>query len=441
MATLEEVVVIGHTPGEKPRDSGGVIVIPGNPGLLGGGGNLGGGGDLGGQVPGLDPITVIGFVGNPAPPRSRPPPVNPSPLPYRARPAPTPPPKPPPAPSPRYQPPTDVPIVNPGDGIDPGEYLDQFQGKPLPGPAAKPMLPQLEVSAPRGGNAFGLAFAATAIIIALIDRYNRPATKAEKAKRSRIKYPLPFTYGLPDIVPSLDFPPADFPDIQEPQLDPLTVTAPREVTFYPDENPGARRESGVPPQTPYEFISHSPVTTSPAGHPRSIPIGNPNPRPAARPGKSPNPFVSPATGPAARPGSRVGTPARPGHPLPPPQGLTGVNTPPVGSTRPIPSPKPQPPKKPPKPPAPVTTKDDTSSPTPGGPGGGDAAPGPGGGGGSSKCLCPSKKTPEQKKKYGCEQGYYRETKDGITYKKWSTRKCQSSKTSSPSQRRGAATIS
>lgn len=49
-------------------------------------------------------------------------------------------------------------------------------------------------------------------------------------------------------------------------------------------------------------------------------------------------------------------------------------------------------------------------------------------------ICPSERSTKDKEKFGCRQGYFRETSTGITYITWSTRKCPSSKTSSPSRR-------
>jgi hypothetical protein len=57
----------------------------------------------------------------------------------------------------------------------------------------------------------------------------------------------------------------------------------------------------------------------------------------------------------------------------------------------------------------------------------------------TECACPapgSKKDKERKKKYGCRQGYFRETEKGINYITWSTRHCQSSKTNSLSPLQG-----
>ena len=54
--------------------------------------------------------------------------------------------------------------------------------------------------------------------------------------------------------------------------------------------------------------------------------------------------------------------------------------------------------------------------------------------GSCSCTQDEAAT-KRKQKYGCRQGYFRETSGGITYKTWSTRKCPSSKTKPPSRQR------
>lgn len=55
--------------------------------------------------------------------------------------------------------------------------------------------------------------------------------------------------------------------------------------------------------------------------------------------------------------------------------------------------------------------------------------------GSCSCTQDEAAT-KRKQKYGCRQGYFRETSGGITYTTWSTRKCPSSKAKPASAQRG-----
>lgn len=207
--------------------------------------------------------------------------------------------------------------------------------------------------------------------------FNYEARPQARDPRSKVVPPPPDIFDVP--IPAAETP--QLPPIASdlvPSLEEQTVTAPRTL--------------------PLSIISllFNPFQAIPAGDPRAFS--------APRPVTQPNPFVSPL--PSPRP---TGIPLPEVIPAAKPQpspSLTGVQEPVLPSTRTK------------KKPAPETRK----APAP------ETQPQPE--------ECPSTKTEAYKKKYGCEQGYYRETATGIVYKKWSTRKCPSSKANSRSLPQG-----
>ncbi len=257
--------------------------------------------------------------------------------------------------------------------------------------------------------------------------------------RDRKKKPInygggPFT--IPDVqIPSTDFAPVEIPDVTAPELLPeVQVTAPRPITivpqpyeFTPSSEPGAERSrGGNVPELPH-IAPLAPAVGRPAGNPRVAPAprGTPGPdirprpgtTPGPGPGTAPGPAPGPATAPAPGPGTKPAPAPGPGTAPQPQPGRPGTKTKPG-----------------------VTGKGGLTSPSTGGLQSPGSAPGPAtdpdAAAKKAGYDCPSTKTEDETKKFGCGQGYYRETQTGITYKQWSTRKCQSSKGNSASQRQG-----
>lgn len=258
---------------------------------------------------------------------------------------------------------------------------------------------------------------------------------AQPNRRDRRKPIIDYGGGpfvIPDVaIPSEDFAPVEIPLEPAPELLPeVQVFAPRPApiiaptpTFYPEENPGAQREAGVPPRGLPDVPQLSPAIGRPAGRPRVVPTPRAIPGPLRRvaPGPSPTPAPSPSPAPAPSPAPGPGpspspSPAPSPQPVPRPIGRPGrspVPGAPIGrltgpQTAGVPSPSSSP--------APTPEADEAAK--------------------RAGCECPGTKTKDEKKKYGCGQGYYRETNEGITYKQWSTRRCQSSKANSRSPQQG-----
>lgn len=226
--------------------------------------------------------------------------------------------------------------------------------------------------------------------------------------------------------PLPEFPPLDIPTPQlspEPALEPipeLTVTAPAlPYEFFPSE-PGATRSPGgnvtqpdfeyplSPAISPTRIIGPAAPRLSPGLSPNVKPIPAPAPAPTPRVSPAPSPFAQPAPARAA-PVPTMTAPQVPTSRGPSSSSLTAPQAGALGSV----------------PPARIGVPAKTATAT-----------------SSASCTCPGTKGDEQRKeKYGCRQGYFNETADGITYITWSTRRCPSSKTSSPSQRARRPTTS
>lgn len=217
-------------------------------------------------------------------------------------------------------------------------------------------------------------------------------------------------------------PPLTWPDIAAPGI---TVPKPRpsDVGTIPAAQPGP------------VFVGSLPVPLEPMPLPKELPtarVGTPTPsRPA------PVVLAPPILEPAPIP--KASAPAPFLEPLPNPvifpQPLPGVTTAtsPLPFEVPLPQPGPQPKTQPS--PTPIL-----ASPAPGSSGlpepltaiepGSATLP-------LGQTSCPgSAQDTKRKQKYGCRQGYFRETAGGIQYTTWSTRKCPSSKIKSRSRQPG-----
>lgn len=247
------------------------------------------------------------------------------------------------------------------------------------------LLPELEVLAPRstviGGVKLNPALAATAIIGGLLGKLFDYEAKPRRGDVP-VRAPPPDLTPLP---PPLDepLPAAQIPEEDVSQLAEQTVTARRPSPIETFFNPIL---SLLAPIT----ATRGPPRVEPTPRTRQLPLPLARfPLPFVL--TQPNPFVS--TQPSPKPGHFQPDPLTPAEPVA------------------VPS-------KPGKKPAPETSKATEPQTAP------------------QSEECPSQKTEAYKRKYGCEQGYYRETATGIVYKKWSTRKCPSSKANSRSQRPG-----
>jgi hypothetical protein len=202
--------------------------------------------------------------------------------------------------------------------------------------------------------------------------------------------------NAPEQLPAIAFPPFISPapriSVPPPRISP---SPPGTLPLSPAQpSPGTIPSSPAPSPAPGRRVIPK---TPPAGEPSTVPGANPfvspspAPSPAAQPVPDifPFPFPSPTSRPLPRGGNRPIT-ASPGNPF-----LTGSQPGTVPSAQAQPQPQPNPDKA-----------------------GGD-------------CTCTKTKDEERKKKNGCRQGYFRESLKGITYTTWSTRKCPSSKASSP----------
>lgn len=230
-----------------------------------------------------------------------------------------------------------------------------------------------------------------------------------------------FAPTLPDILPPL--PPLIYPEVPQAPAETFVYGTPILPDFIPTDPSVV--PTGIPPLPPgwSPFRVFAPITIprtaapprtapgrtpvpQPTAPPRVAPTPRPTPTPFASPAPTPAPAPAPAPAPVLAPPPFVAPSVGYQGPLVGGSPLTGLGSVPVPFT----SPKPL---RASGVPAAQATATAASIPS---------------------CFCPqnNKQDAERKKKYGCRQGYFRESALGITYKTWSTRKCPSSKTSSAS---------